>query len=83
MRVYEVKGPCPELGVVLAKIAAEAEEGEVVKIVSKWRYILNDVTKSGRYIGLEVLDAREAGDVVEVLVKKSRRGQPLGQARET
>jgi len=82
MKVYEVKGPCPELSIVLARIAAEAAEGEEVKIVSKWRYVLNDVEKSAKIIGLEVVSARALGDVVEVVVKKSARGRPLLQDRK-
>jgi len=82
MKVYEVKGPCPELSIVLARIAAEAAEGGEVKIVSKWRYVLNDVEKSAKIIGLEVASARALGDVVEVVVKKSARGRPFLQKLE-
>ena len=35
MKIYEVKGPCPELAVVLGRAVAEATPGEVVKILSR------------------------------------------------
>jgi len=59
MKIYEVKRPCPKLAVVLSRTAAEAPPGEVVKILSRWRYIINDVESWAKYIGLEVVEIRE------------------------
>ncbi|MFN3804212.1 MAG: sulfurtransferase TusA family protein [Pyrobaculum sp.] len=70
MKSYEVRGPCPELSMVLIRAAAELKEGEEAKIVSTWRYILNDVKNSAGLLGLEVVDARDLGQVVEVVVRK-------------
>lgn len=71
VKVYEVKGPCPDLGLTLAKLAAELREGEEAVIVSKWRYILNDLANSAGLLGIEVVSYK-MGDVVEVLVRRSR-----------
>jgi TusA-related sulfurtransferase len=70
MKIYEVKGPCPELAVVLSRAAAEAAPGEVVKILSRWRYVVNDVKNSAKYTGLRVVEIRE-GSQVEIVVRKS------------
>jgi TusA-related sulfurtransferase len=82
MKIYEVKGPCPELAVVLSRVAAEAAPGEVVKILSRWRYVVNDVKNSAKYTGLEVVEIRE-GSQVEIVVRKSAQAPPLLQGRET
>lgn len=71
MKSYEVKGPCPELSMVLIKAAAELKEGEEAKIVSSWRYILSDIKNSAGLVGLEVIDVKDLGQVVEVVVRKS------------
>jgi TusA-related sulfurtransferase len=70
MKIYEVKGPCPEFAVVLSRVAAEAAPGEVVKILSRWRYVVNDVKNSAKYTGLKVVEIRE-GSQVEIVVRKS------------
>lgn len=73
MKTYEVKGPCPELSLVLAKLVAELEEGAEARIVSKWRYVVKDIENAGRQAGLEVVSVRDAGDTVEVVVRKTAR----------
>lgn len=73
MKIYEVKGPCPELGITLAKIVAELGEGEEAVVVSRWKYVVNDLKNSAGLLGLEIEAIRELGDRVEVVVKKSRR----------
>ncbi|ABP49714.1 MULTISPECIES: oxidoreductase [Pyrobaculum] len=71
MRKYEVKGPCPELGMVLARAAAELKEGEEALIVSTWKYVVNDLKNSAPLLNLEVIKINDLGDVVEVAVRKS------------
>ncbi|WP_333639355.1 sulfurtransferase TusA family protein [Pyrobaculum aerophilum] len=77
MKIYEVKGPCPELGVTLARIVAELGEGEEALVVSKWRYVINDLKNSASLLGLEIVAAQEQGDRVQVVVKKSRQALHL------
>ncbi|AAL63093.1 hypothetical protein PAE0878 [Pyrobaculum aerophilum str. IM2] len=77
MKIYEVKGPCPELGVTLARIAAELGEGEEALVVSKWRYVINDLKNSASLLGLEIVAVQEQGDRVQVVVKKSRQALHL------
>lgn len=72
MRKYEVKGPCPELGMVLARAAAELKEGEEALIISTWRYVVNDLKNSAPLLNLEITEIKDLGDVVEVAVRKSR-----------
>jgi TusA-related sulfurtransferase len=55
---------------VPSRVAAEAAPGEVVKILSRWRYVVNDVKSWAKYIGLEVVEIRE-GSQVEIVVRKS------------
>ncbi len=80
MKTYHVRGPCPELSTVVIKAYAEAGEGEVVKIVSQWRYVLNDLKNAAGQLGFEVVEVRDLGSEVEVLLRKSTRGRPLSQA---
>ncbi|MEM0483479.1 MAG: sulfurtransferase TusA family protein [Pyrobaculum sp.] len=77
MKIYEVKGPCPELGVTLARIVAELGEGEEALVVSKWRYVINDLKNSASLLGLEIVAVQEQGDRVQVVVKKSRQALHL------
>ncbi|RFA96003.1 sulfurtransferase TusA family protein [Pyrobaculum aerophilum] len=77
MKIYEVKGPCPELGVTLARIVAELGEGEEALVVSKWRYVVNDLKNSASLLGLEIVAVQEQGDRVQVVVKKSKQALHL------
>ncbi|MCX8135538.1 sulfurtransferase TusA family protein [Pyrobaculum aerophilum] len=77
MKIYEVKGPCPELGVTLNRIVAELGEGEEALVVSKWRYVINDLKNSASLLGLEIVAVQEQGDRVQVVVKKSRQALHL------
>jgi len=70
MRRYEVKGPCPELGMVLSRLVAEMSPGESAVVVSKWRYVLEDVKNAAGLLGLEVVSTSEGPDGVEVVVRK-------------
>jgi TusA-related sulfurtransferase len=70
MRRYEVKGPCPELGMVLSRLVAEMSPGESAVVVSKWRYVLEDVKSAAGLLGLEVVSTSEGPDGVEVVVRK-------------
>jgi TusA-related sulfurtransferase len=70
MRRYEVKGPCPELGMVLSRLVAEMSPGESAVVVSKWRYVLEDVKNAAGLLGLEVVSASEGPDGVKVVVRK-------------
>lgn len=70
MVIYEVKGPCPELGLVLMRLVNELGVGEEAKIVSRWRYVGQDVRNAAPYLGLEVLRATEGPDGVEVIVRR-------------
>ncbi|WP_148683000.1 sulfurtransferase TusA family protein [Pyrobaculum ferrireducens] len=73
MKIYEIKGPCPELGMTLARLVAELGEGEEAKLVSRWRYVLSDLKSVAGDMGIEIVSVEERGDLVEVLVR--RRGQ--------
>ena len=55
---------------MLGRVAAEVAPGEVVEILSRWRYVVNDVKNSAKYTGLEVVEIRE-GPQVEIVVRKS------------
>ncbi len=70
MRRYEVKGPCPELRLVLSKLAAEISPGESAVAVSKWRYVLEDVKNAAGLLGLEAVSTCDGPDGVEVVVRK-------------
>lgn len=70
MRRHEVKGPCPELGLVLSKLAAENPPGESTVVVSKWRYVHEDVKNAVGLLGLEVMSTSEGPDGAEVVVRK-------------
>jgi hypothetical protein len=70
MRRYEVKGPCPELGIMLSRLAAEIPPGESAVVVSKWRYVLTDIKNAAGLLGLEVVSTSEGPDGVEVVVGK-------------
>jgi hypothetical protein len=70
VRRYEVKGPCPELGIVLSRLAAEISPGESAVVVSKWRYVLADIKNAAGLLGLEVVSTSEGPDGVEVVVRK-------------
>ncbi|MGC8583803.1 MAG: sulfurtransferase TusA family protein [Thermoproteus sp.] len=72
MRRYEVKGPCPELGMVLARLALEVPAGETAVLVSKWRYVVEDVRNSAQLLGVEVLSVSEGPDGVEVVVRRAK-----------
>ncbi|MEL9991390.1 MAG: sulfurtransferase TusA family protein [Thermoproteus sp.] len=70
MRTYEIKGPCPELGLVLMRLVNEVSIGEEARIVSKWRYVGQDVANTAPYIGLEVLKVADGPEGVEVIVRR-------------
>lgn len=77
MKIYEVKGPCPELGVTLARLAAELGEREEAKLVSKWRYVISDLKNVAGDLGIEIVSVEERGDLVEVLVKRRAQSRHL------
>ncbi len=66
MRRYEVKGPCPELRLVLSKLAAEISPGESAVVVSKWLYVLEDVKNAAGLLGLGEVTGREPEAVQEI-----------------
>ncbi len=71
VKVYEIKGPCPELGLTLARLATELREGEEAKIVSKWKYVVSDLANAAGLLGIEVVAHKDLGGVVEIFVRKS------------
>ncbi|MEM4081819.1 MAG: sulfurtransferase TusA family protein [Pyrobaculum sp.] len=77
MKIYEVKGPCPDLSIVLAKAIAELKEGEEAKIKSSWKYVVRDIESVSRQAGLEMVSINNLGDYVEVVVRKSTPPRPL------
>jgi len=70
MRRYEVKGPCPELGIVLSRLAIEISPGESAVVASRWRYVLEDIKNSAGLLGLEVVSAGEGPDGVAVVLRR-------------
>lgn len=71
MRRYRVEGPCPELGMVLAKMAAELAPGEEAVVESRWRYVATDLAKSAGLVRMSVVDVKEGpGGVFEIRVRK-------------
>jgi heme-degrading monooxygenase HmoA len=70
VRRYEVEGPCPELGIVLSRPAAEISPGESAVVVSKWRHVHTDIKNAAGLLGLEVVSTSEGLDGVEVVVRK-------------
>lgn len=69
MRRYRVDAPCPELGVVMARVVAEVKPGEEAVVVTKWRYVVKDIQSAAEQLGLEVISVRE-GPEIEVVIRK-------------
>lgn len=70
MRTYNIRGPCPELAITLARAMEELAPGEQALFVTRWRYVAEDMRSAAPSMGFEVLSVTERGGNVEILVRK-------------
>ena len=70
VRRFRVDKPCPELGLVMMEALGSVQPGEVFEVVSRWRYVVEDLRAAASSMGLEVLAVEETGEGYVVRLKR-------------